>query len=32
VEVVMKDGGAGVEGVKLSGQAIEVMEGALTVR
>jgi PhzF family phenazine biosynthesis protein len=32
VEVVMKDGGAEIVSAKLSGQAMEVMEGTLTAR
>lgn len=31
VDVVMKEGGEGIEDVKLSGMAVEVMEGTLTV-
>jgi predicted PhzF superfamily epimerase YddE/YHI9 len=31
VDVVVKDGGEGIKAVRLSGQAVEVMEGTLTV-
>lgn len=32
IDVVMKEDGSGIEDVKLSGQAVEVMEGSLTVQ
>jgi predicted PhzF superfamily epimerase YddE/YHI9 len=31
VDVVMKESGEGIEDVRLSGQAVEVMEGSLSV-